>query len=114
MARSLDRLLRPRAIAVIGGREAERVVEQCDKIGYDGKVWPVHPTRETVRGRACFRSLDDLPAAPDAAFVGVNRAATVALVQALSEMGAGGAVCYASGFKEVTGSIDGTVDASPS
>ncbi len=107
MAWSLDRLLRPRSIAVIGGREAEWVVEQCDKIGYDGKVWPVHPTRGSVRGRTSFRTLDDLPAAPDAAFIGVNRVATVALVRALARIGAGGAVCYASGFKEVEGTIDG-------
>ena len=107
MTRSLDRLLRPRTVAVIGGHEAERVIERCDKIGYDGEIWPVHPRYETVRGRTCFRSLDDLPGAPDAAFIGVNRATTVALVGTLAGIGAGGAVCYASGFKEVEDTIGG-------
>ena len=94
------RLLRPRRIAVIGGEAAARVAEQCDRMGFDGALWPVHPTREAVAGRPVFRSIDALPGAPDAAFVGVNRHATIDAVAALSRLGAGGAVCYASGFLE--------------
>jgi len=45
-------------------------------------------------------TLADLPAPPDAAFVGVNRHVAVDVVAALSAMGAGGAVCFASGFSE--------------
>ena len=96
----LARLLRPRRIAVIGGDAAARVAEQCDRMGFDGALWPVHPTRETVAGRRAFRSIDALPGTPDAAFVGVNRHATIDAVAALSRLGAGGAVCYASGFLE--------------
>ena len=96
----MARLLRPRSIAVIGGEAAARVAEQCDRMGFDGDLWPVHPSRETVAGRRAFRSIDMLPGVPDAAFVGVNRHATIDAVAALSRLGAGGAVCYASGFLE--------------
>jgi len=41
-----------------------------------------------------------LPNAPDAAFIGVNRIATIEQVRTLSARGAGGAVCFASGFLE--------------
>ena len=99
-AARLSRLVRPRSIAVIGGREAARVAEQCDRMGFAGALWPVHPGRATVAGRSAFRSVAALPAPPDAAFVGVNRHATVEVVAALSRAGAGGAVCYASGFLE--------------
>ena len=98
--RRLARLLRPRTIAVIGGTPAARVAEQCDRMGYDGTVWPVHPSRDKVAGRPAFRSVADLPEAPDAAFVGVNRRATVEAVAELAARGAGGAICYASGFLE--------------
>lgn len=105
----LDRLLRPRSLAIIGGREAAETIRQCRRLGYDGVIWPVHPTKKTVEGIPCYRSIDDLPAAPDAAFVGVNRHLTLEIVQALAEKGAGGAVCYASGFKEAEGEVaDGT------
>lgn len=96
----LTRLLRPRSIAVFGGLEAAEVVRQCDRMGYSGEIWPVHPTRDEIEGRACFRSVAELPAAPDAAFVGVNRHATIGIVRDLAARGAGGAVAYASGFKE--------------
>ena len=107
---TLTRLLNPRTIAVIGGQEAERVMEQCDKMGFDGTIWPVHPKRETMRGRACFQSVDDLPKAPDAAYVAVNRELTIGVVQTLSKMGAGGAVCYAAGFAEADAESEGAGD----
>ena len=97
---SLDRLLRPKTIAVFGGKEARRVIYQCDKMGFAGEIWPVHPKEDEIYGRKCYRSVADLPAAPDAAFVGVNRNLSVEIVRQLSERGAGGAICYASGFLE--------------
>ncbi|ACI57751.1 CoA-binding domain protein (plasmid) [Rhizobium leguminosarum bv. trifolii WSM2304] len=104
-SRPLDRLLRPQTIAVFGGREARRVIEQCDRMGFSGKIWPVHPKLDEVLGRPCYRSVGDLPSAPDAAFVGVNRTLTVEIVRSLSAAGAGGAVCYASGFSEATAEL---------
>ena len=104
MAASADlkRLLRPNSIAVIGGLAAARVVEQCDRMAFSGEVWPVHPQRKEVAGRRAFRTIEDLPQAPDAAFVGVNRHAAIEAVAALSQGGAGGAICYASGFQEAS------------
>lgn len=71
-------------------------------MGFDGTIWPVHPNRDEVARRAVFRSVADLPEAPDAAFVGVNRHATLETVADLAARGAGGAICYASGFLEAT------------
>jgi acyl-CoA synthetase (NDP forming) len=49
-----------------------------------------------------FPNLAALPSAPDAAFIGINRDATIQIVADLSTMNAGGAVCFASGFAEVS------------
>lgn len=104
-SRALDRLFRPQTIAVFGGREARRVIEQCDRMGFAGELWPVHPTLDKVLGRRCYRSVSDLPSPPDAAFVGVNRISTIEIVRSLSAAGAGGAVCYASGFSEAVAEL---------
>ena len=96
----LTRLLAPRSIAAIGGAWATRVVEQCQKMGFAGEVWPVHPTKDEVRGVKCFRSVAELPGAPDASFVAVNRKLAVEVMGDLAKRGAGGAICFASGFKE--------------
>ncbi|MHA1529012.1 MAG: acetate--CoA ligase family protein [Alphaproteobacteria bacterium] len=108
MTRDLSRLFRPRHIAVFGGGFwGPNVVEQCLKMGFDGQVWPVHPTRDEIHGLPCFRTVEGLPEAPDASFIGVNRNLTVEIVERLAQRGAGGAVCFASGFKESEGEIDG-------
>ncbi|MFN3721451.1 MAG: acetate--CoA ligase family protein [Paracoccaceae bacterium] len=96
----LSRLLRPRSIAVLGSGWAENVISQCRRMGFSGPVWPVHPKREEISGVSAFRSLSDLPEPPDATFVGVNRHATVNVVRDLAAMGAGGAICFASGWQE--------------
>ena len=96
----LSRLFRPRSVAVFGGWWAENVIEQCQKSGFDGEIWPVHPKRDEIRGIPCYRSLADLPGPPDAAFLGINRHAVVEVAAELSAMGCGGAVCFASGFAE--------------
>ena len=88
-------------MAVVGGDLATAVIQQCDKIGFTGEIWPVNPKRSEMEGRQCFKSLADLPGAPDAAFLGVPREATIALVGQLAAMGVGGVVCYASGFAEI-------------
>ncbi len=96
----LDRLLRPRHIAVLGAGWALNVIEQCRKMGFAGPVWPVHPTKAEIGGLKAYASLADLPEPPDATFIGVNRFATLEVVAELAAMGAGGAICFASGWEE--------------
>ncbi|TLP62639.1 acetate--CoA ligase family protein [Parasedimentitalea maritima] len=101
MTKSLRRLFQPKSIAIIGGGAwCEQVIKQSVGMGFSGEIWPVHPKAAEISGHQAYASLADLPAAPDAVFIGVNRHATVGLVARLSEMGAGGAVCFASGFAE--------------
>ena len=109
----LSRLLRPRSIAVLGSGWASNVIEQCARMGFTGPVWPVHPTRRDIAGVPCVPSPEALPEAPDAVFVGVNRHATVDVIARLSAIGAGGAVCFASGWREAgeVGLQDRLVDA---
>ncbi|WP_150523390.1 acetate--CoA ligase family protein [Roseibium sediminis] len=102
----LDRLLRPKSIAVIGGGVwCEQVIEQNRKFGFSGEIWAVHPTRSEIAGIPAFSSLADLPHAPDAAFVGINRQATIEIVRDLAAKGAGGAICFASGFREASAEL---------
>ncbi|MFE0013338.1 acetate--CoA ligase family protein [Mesorhizobium sp. NPDC059054] len=99
--RDLSRLLRPKSIAVVGGGFfAPNVVKQSLKMGFAGDIWPIHPTKEEVAGIKAYRSLSDLPHAPDATFIGVNRHLTIDVVRELNERGAGGAICFAAGFRE--------------
>lgn len=102
MARDLSRLLRPQSIAVIGGGAwCRAVILQLEKAGFAGDIWPVHPKGGKIGEISVYTGLNALPSPPDASFVGINREATIDAVAQLSAMGAGGAVCFASGFAEV-------------
>ncbi len=108
---TLDRLLRPRSIAVVGGGAwCANVIRECRKIGFDGALWPVHPTKPEMGGLPAFASIEDLPGVPDASFVGVNRHTTIEVITALARQGAGGAICFASGFQEAVAELHDGAD----
>lgn len=99
--RSLARLLNPRSIAVIGGGPwCASIIGAARRIGYDGEIFPVHPSGKEIAGIPALRHLEDRAAPIDAAFVGINRRASIEAVSVLNRLGAGGAVCFASGFTE--------------
>jgi len=101
LTRDLNRLLRPSSIAVVGGGAwCRQVVLQSKRMGFTGEIYRVHPACDTVEGITAVACVAHLPKPPDAVFLGINRKACVEAVGALSRMGAGGAVCFASGFAE--------------
>ncbi|WP_170335853.1 acetate--CoA ligase family protein [Ruegeria arenilitoris] len=109
--KALKRVLTPASLAVIGGGAwCAEVIRQARKLGYSGQIWPVHPKADQVAGEAVYKSIEDLPQAPDVAFIGINRHATIETVKVLSTLGAGGAVCFASGFTEARAEDDQGAD----
>ncbi|MGB6603653.1 MAG: hypothetical protein WBE65_05105, partial [Steroidobacteraceae bacterium] len=68
-AGDLKRLLAPRSIALIGGTWADAAAAASRAIGFSGELWRVHPSRESTAAQRYFRCVDELPHAPDAAFV---------------------------------------------
>ena len=100
--RDLSRLLRPRSIALIGGVEASEALRQCRLLGFEGDIWRIHPEKQEDQGVKCIKDVADLPSPPDASWIGVNREATIGVVKTLADMGAGGAISYASGFNETS------------
>ena len=64
-AYSLERLLRPRSVAVVGATDRDgsygaQALISLQAIGYPGEVWGVNPGRGEVLGRPCVPSLADL------------------------------------------------------
>ena len=111
MTRDLRRLFNPRSIAVIGGGPwCEAIMGAAARIGYGGEIVAVHPSGREIGGRAALRRLEDWPGPIDAAFIGINRHATIEAVGVLRDLGAGGAVCFASGFTEAAGEDAGGAD----
>ncbi len=100
-APSLQRLLAPRSVALIGGAWADAAFAASGVIGYAGELWRVHPKRASTAGQRYYRSVDELPAGPDAAFIAAPSHEVPAIAAALKRRGAGGFVCFAAGFSEL-------------
>ena len=93
---NLQRLLRPRHIAFVGGDDAASAANQCLNGGFDGQIWGVNPKRSTLGQHPCFARVEDLPEPPDATFLAVPRRQAPEVVGQLAQIGAGGVVCYLS------------------
>jgi acetate---CoA ligase (ADP-forming) len=70
----LKAALDPRSVAIIGASEnpnkvGGRPVHYLDKFGFKGKIFPINPSRPEVQGHKCYKSLADLPEAPDMTIV---------------------------------------------
>jgi acetate---CoA ligase (ADP-forming) len=102
----IKRLLAPRTVALFGSGWADAVDAGGKVIGFRGEVWRIHPKRPSTADVKYFRSIDDLPGAPDASFVAAPALEVPAIAAALARRGAGGFVCFAAGFSE-TGSDEG-------
>jgi acetate---CoA ligase (ADP-forming) len=99
--KDLSKLLRPRHIAFVGSIQAEGAIAACRRAGYAGEMWTVSPNRDEIGGIACVNTVADLPQAPDVALLALSPERSVEAIQALSDIGAGCAVCMSAGYAEL-------------
>src|SRR5262245_35053232 len=102
---ALEALFTPRNVVMVGvsdrpGHWGPRVWSNLKRIGFAGRVFLVHPTREEIWGERCFASLDALPEAPDHLAIFVPADTTLNVLEAGGRLGARGATLYAAGFGE--------------
>jgi acyl-CoA synthetase (NDP forming) len=98
----IRRLIAPRSIALIGATAwTDAVSAGNGAVGFRGKIFRVHPTRPSTPTTTFYRSVAELPEAPDAAFIAVPNHEAPGVAGALAARGAGGFVCFTSGFSEL-------------
>ncbi len=98
--RNFERLLNPDHIAFIGGTDAAIAIGEARRAGFSGKLSVVNPRRETLAGLPCVATIAELDEAPDAVFLAIPAAGVPDAIRSLSELGAGGIICYSAGFGE--------------
>jgi acetyl-CoA synthetase len=100
----ISRLIKPRSIALVGASAWTDAVAAGNRaIGFTGEIWRVHPKKASTSATTYYRSVDELPGIPDSAFVAVPNEEVPTVAGALARRGAGGFVCFSSGFSEVPG-----------
>ncbi|MBI2392477.1 MAG: acetate--CoA ligase family protein [Deltaproteobacteria bacterium] len=105
MPSSLDAILRPRSVAVIGasrkrGTIAAEVFHNLLHHGFPGAVYPVNPHSQVVQSVRAWRSVEEIPDPVDLAVLVVPAAQVPEAVEACGRKGVKGIVTITAGFAE--------------
>ncbi len=104
-SRSIQRLLSPRSVAVIGaGRDAYGVghgaLRNLLAAEFNGPVFPVHPTATSVGGVRAYATVADIPDPVDLAVLAIPAESVNDVVAQCAAKGVHGLVVVSSGFGE--------------
>jgi len=111
IVQQMNRIMKPDAVAVIGasneaGKIGNSIMKNLINGGYQGAIYPIHPSADTILGLKAYKSVKDVPGAIDVAVFAIP---AKIVAQALIEVGEKkipGAVLIPSGFAE-TGNVAG-------
>jgi acetyl coenzyme A synthetase (ADP forming)-like protein len=110
----MNRIMKPDAVAVIGaspetGKIGNSVMKNLINGGYQGAIYPIHPSADVIMGKKAYKSVKDVPGDIDIAVFAIP---AKFVAQALIEVGEkkiAGAVLIPSGFAE-TGNVAGQAE----
>lgn len=103
---SIDPLLRPRSVAVIGASRRRGTVGgeafyNLLTTGFSGAVYPVNPTSSVVQSVRAYPTILDIPDEIDLAFIVVPAKQAIGALEQCAEKGVKAAVIVTAGFREV-------------
>jgi acetyltransferase len=105
-AHSLDCMLRPKRIALLGvtinpNSVGGKVLANLVGGGFRGVVYPVNPESEAVRGIPCYPDVRSLPHTPDLAIICADAPRVAGMVRHCGAAGIRGIIVMSAGFREV-------------
>jgi acetyl coenzyme A synthetase (ADP forming)-like protein len=108
MTGSLDPLLRPRHIAVVGASRTpstigHQIVANLVRYGFTGSVYPVNPNAPSIHSMRAYPRIADLPDPVDLAVITVPKEAVLDVAEECGQTGVNGLVVISAGFREVGG-----------
>ena len=103
---NLDRVFKPKSIAVIGasnklGTPGYNIFRNLIGSGYEGVVFPVHPSNESIQGVQAYKNVQDIPKIADLAIIATPSKIVPDVVEQCGKKGIKGIVIISAGFKEI-------------
>ena len=100
---ALDRLLKPRSIAIVGASPREgsfgnMIERSIASLGFEGQLFLINPKYSEIHGRPAYASLSDLPTAPDCVAMAIADAALPAALETAARADAGSAVLFGRSY----------------
>ncbi len=105
MPHKLDRLLRPKTVALVGaspkeGSVGRGMIISTGMAGTPSKIYLVNPGYDEIDGQRCYKSLAEIPEKIDMAVLGIANARLEAALDEAIAAGVGGVTIFASGYLE--------------
>jgi len=105
---SLEPILRPKSIAVIGASRHRntigwQILDNLLRVGFNGPVYPVNPKASAIHSIPAYKSIADVPEPVDLAVIVVPSEHVAQVTRQCVEKGVKGLVVISAGFKEVGG-----------
>jgi len=103
---NLDKIFKPKSIAVIGatnriGAPGYNIFRNLIGSGYEGVVYPVNRSKESIQGVQSYRSVNDLPKIVDLAIIATPSQVVLDVVEECGKKGIKGILIISAGFKEI-------------
>jgi acyl-CoA synthetase (NDP forming) len=103
--RQIDRLLRPKSVAVIGASDRKgalgaTLLNNLVQYEFAGDIYPVNPKRDELLGLKVYHDVSELPEGIDCAVLAIPRPFVLDTVRQLAARGCGAVVIYSAGFSE--------------
>ncbi len=104
---SLDAVLRPRSVAVIGASDSPsriggRPIRYLLEAGFAGPIYPVNPKHRRVQGLTSVGTIDEVADPIDLAIIAVPAPSVIRTVDACAAHGVRAVVIFSAGFAETS------------
>ncbi len=102
----LDRLFKPRAIAVIGASNNPLsigyiVIENLLNHDYKGPIYPINPKADEILGLKVYKSVTEVPGEVDVVNISIKNVMVPKVLEECGQKGVKFAIVHSAGFKEV-------------
>jgi acetate---CoA ligase (ADP-forming) len=106
MEYSLHKLFNPDSIAVLGASEdlsrlGGLTLHFLLRHGYQGRLYPVNPKYQTIRGLPCYAAVTDIPDPVDLVLIGIPRAFVFEALQQCAVKRIPFAILFSAGYAEL-------------
>ena len=105
MSSNLDKIMKPKSIAVIGASTKEHTIgsdlmKRLQEYKFNGKIYPVNPKGGIIEGLQAYTSVLEIPGEVDLAIIVVNAKFVLDTIDQCHEKGIKGLCIITAGFKE--------------
>ena len=101
----LETLFSPASVAVVGAssgkdRPGYAILYNLIRSGYKGRLYPVNPTKESILGLRCHKSIEDIGEKIDLAVIVIPAKMVLDTLETCARLGVSSVVVISAGFRE--------------